>query len=124
MRGFGRVHVEVGSARGFPVVGDIEEESGDEAEEGFRVREDADDSGSAFDFLAETLGGVGGAQAWPVFFWETEDGEAFWDVFLEPGGEFWSGFAVFGDHGFELGLGMGKRLGAEDLAQLGGDGGL
>lgn len=124
MRGFWRVHVEVGSARGFPVVGDIEEESGDEAEEGFRVREDADDSGSAFDFLAETLGGVGGAQAKAVSFWDGEDGEAFWDVFLEPGGELRSGFAVFGDHDPELSLGMGKRLGAEDLAQLGGDGGL
>jgi hypothetical protein len=59
-------HVEIGLSRGFPVIGDIAEESGDEAEEGRRIGEDANDAGSAFEFLVDALGQVGGAKAGPV----------------------------------------------------------
>ena len=113
-----QVHVEVENWGGLPVIGDIEEESGDETEKGFGVRKDANDSGAAFDFLTEPLGGVGGAQAGSVWFWKGEDGEAFGDVIFEPGGEFWSGFAILRDQDVELGLSLSERLGVEDFAKL------
>ena len=53
---------------------------------------------------------------------EGEDGEAFRDVEIEPGGEFGSGLGVFGDHGVEESLGERASLGMEDLAEFGGDG--
>lgn len=58
------------------------------------MRKDANDPGPAFDLLVEALGGVGGAQARPVFFGKREDSQALWNVLLEPGREFRSGFAV------------------------------
>ena len=56
-----RVHVEIELRRGFPVIADVAEQSGDEAKEGFRVWEDASDAGAAFDLLVDAFSGVGGA---------------------------------------------------------------
>ena len=91
------------------MIADIAEDSGDESEEGFRVGEDASDACSAFDFLAEAFCGVGGAEIEAMVFREGEDGEAFRDVGFEPGGKFWSGFAMGGDHGLEEGFGEGPE---------------
>jgi hypothetical protein len=89
-----RVDVEIELRRSFPVIGDVGEQSGDEAKEGLRVWEDAGDAGTAFDLLAEAFCHVGGAQEEAVLLWQSKDGEAFRNVLLEPGGQFRSGFAA------------------------------
>ena len=92
------VHGEVGKCGGFPMFGDVDEERGDESQEGWRVWKDANDAGSTLEFLVDAFGGVGSAQALTVFFWKREDGEAFREVLLQPTREFRSGLGVFGDH--------------------------
>ena len=62
MGGFEGGDVEVDFS-GFPIFGDLGEESGDEAEERGFVGEDAGDAGAAFEFLVDPFEGVGGAEA-------------------------------------------------------------
>ena len=83
-----RFHVEVGFGSG-PIIIDFGEQSGHESEEGLRIGEDAGDSGSAFNFLAEPLCGIGGAHSLTMLGRKDENGEAFGDVGFEPMGKLW-----------------------------------
>jgi hypothetical protein len=51
--------------------------------------------------LIETFRGVGGAQAWAVFWWQREDGETFGDIGFEPVGQFGGGRAMLGHQALE-----------------------
>ena len=45
---------------------------------------------AAFEFLVDAFEGVGGAQAALMGCGQIEDGKAFGEIFLHPGGELWS----------------------------------
>ena len=109
------MHVEVEVSSGFPVVGDVAEESGDQAQERGGIGKDANHASAAFELLVDAFGEIGGAEADAMWWREREDGEAFWDVVFEPGGEFGSGLVIFGDHGLEERFGLRARLGLEDF---------
>ena len=53
---------EVGFA-GFPGLGDLDEDAGDEPQERFLAREESDDAGALLDLAVDILAGVGGPQA-------------------------------------------------------------
>ena len=54
-------HVEVDFS-GFPLLAEIDEQGGDEAQDGGFVGEHACDAGAAFDLLVDALQRIGGAQ--------------------------------------------------------------
>ena len=68
----------------FPFVADLGEESGDEAFEGFFVREQGCDASATFDFTIEPFEAIGGAKFFTLSFWTEEDGEGFWGVGFDP----------------------------------------
>jgi hypothetical protein len=74
---------EVGFA-GFPCLGDLDEDAGDEPQERFLTREESDDAGALLDLAVDILAGVGCPQAHPVGF---RKGEAFGQVLLGLGGK-------------------------------------
>ena len=49
---------------------------------------------------------------------QSEDGEAFGDIVLEPCGQFWRGFTVAGDQGDQFGLCLVGGIGVPDRSQL------
>jgi len=115
--GFG---LEVDFAR-FPFLGDLDDDTGHQAQQRELVGEESDDPGAAFDLRVECLAHVGGAQPLAAGFREAESGEAFGDVLLGPGGEFGRALLV-GFHKLgELGFGVGAVFGVEDAADLVGD---
>ena len=88
---------------GSPVLVDLDEDGGGEAEQGIAVGEDADLAGAAFDLLLDRpLDGVGGTHAPPVRLRQGEDGEAFGDVVFEPVGEAVGLATVGGDQAVEF----------------------
>src|SRR5512132_3956804 len=116
------VPVDVDAVRGCPVLVDLDEDGGGEAEQGSAVGEDANLAGAAFDLLLDgPLDGVGGTHAPPVRLRQGEDGEAFGDVVLEPVGEAVGRATVGGDQTIEFFLRGLQRGGVPDPAQLGAD---
>src|SRR5688572_23730388 len=73
-----RVHIEIGLGSGFPVVGDVAKQRGDQAQERGGIGKNANHASAAFKFLVNALGDIGGAEADPMWWREREDGEAFW----------------------------------------------
>jgi hypothetical protein len=55
------------------------------------VGENACDAGAAFEFLVDALERIGGSQASLMRWWQSENGEALWQVFFQPRSELWSG---------------------------------
>ena len=53
--------------------------------------------------------------------WQGEDGEAFGDGHLEPGGQVWRLVAIGFDQGFQLGFGTGEVFGVPDFSELAAD---
>ena len=86
-------HVEVDFS-GFPVLADLDGQSGDEAQEGGSVGEKAGDAGAALEFLVDAFDGVGGAQAGLVGRGQDEDGQPLGQVFLHPRGQFGGAFGI------------------------------
>src|SRR5512134_2958468 len=116
------VPVDVDAVRGCPVLVDLDEDGGGEAEQGIAVGEDADLAGAAFDLLLDCpLDGVGGTHAPPVRLRQGEDGEAFGDVVLEPVGEAVGRATVGSDEAVEFLLRGLQRGGIPDPPQLGAD---
>lgn len=71
---------------GFPGFGDSDEDAGDESQEGFLAREEADDAGALLDLAVDVFASIGGPQALPVGFRENEDGGSIGQVLLGSGG--------------------------------------
>ena len=69
---FQLVQGEVGFA-GFPCLGDLDEDAGDEPHEPFLAREKADNAGALLGLAVDVLAGVGYPQAPPVSFRKGED---------------------------------------------------
>ena len=104
---------EVGFS-GFPGFGDFDKNGGDESLQGFLAWEEADDAGAAFDLAVEGLAGVGGSEFPAVRFGQIEDGEAFGEVFLGPGGELGLLFPPGFEEDAEALLGVGAGFGGGD----------
>jgi len=114
------VHVEVDFS-GFPIVAGLGQEGGDQAEEGFFIREDAGDSGAAFEFLVDAFQCVGGAQAFLVGGGQREHREPLRQIFLQPGGELGRAFGVVRHDFLEPLFRCGATQAVEDAADRAGD---
>jgi len=102
-----------------PFFVDFDEDGRCEAQERCLAWEDADFDGSALEFLLDTaLHGVGGSHSAAMVLGQSEDGEAFGDIVLEPCGQFWRGFTVAGDQGDQFGLCLVGGIGVPDRSQL------
>ena len=117
-----RFHGEVDFS-GEPFFADLAEQCGDEAEERGLVGEEGGDAGPALEFLIDAFKSIAGSQAALMGEREGEDGEALWDVFLQPSGEPWRGLGVRDDELVEAGLGGGEIRAVEDGTDVGGDAG-
>lgn len=80
-----RFHIEVNFAC-FPFGSCLDEEGGDEPEDGGFIGKEAGDAGPAFEFEIDAFESVGGAKFEVVCGGEGKDVEAFREILLEPGG--------------------------------------
>ena len=95
--------------------------AGDEPEERFLAREEADDAGAFLDLAVDVLAGVGCPQTLPMGFREGEDGEAFGQVLLGPGGEPRLAYRVGFHEVLEALVGVGEVVGVENGPDVRGD---
>ena len=113
-------HAEVNFA-GFPLLADLCQQGGDEAQDGRFVGKQSGDMRAAFDFLIHTFHRIGGAKFFLVLDRQGEDGEAVGQIFLHPGGEFRGAFGVKEDDFLESNFG-GRATGTvKDAADGAGD---
>ena len=114
-----RVEVEIDLA-GQPLVVEFGQQSGDQTQAGFRVREDARHSSPSAQLPVDTFQAVGGAQPEAMRRREVEHGQTLRDGFFGPPGEVGMFLAPGLEHPSQEPLGLGPVGGIEDSAHLGG----
>ena len=113
-----RVEVEI-NLTGQPLVVEFGQQSGDQAQAGFRIREDARHSSPSAQLPVDTLQAVGGAQPGAMGRREVEDGQTLRDGFLGPSGEVGMFLAPGLERAFQEPLGLGPVGGFDDGAHPG-----
>ena len=113
-------HVEVNFA-GFPLLADLCQQGGDEAQDGGFVGKKPGDARAAFDFLIHAFHRIGGAKFFLVFDRQGENGEALGQIFLHPRGKFRGAFGVKEDDFLESDFGGGATEAVKDAAYGAGD---